>query len=300
MNSKNSNTRNMFQILLNLMVLFDLVWSAIPSVASIVTAFRNKVGEIDETAQLQQASLKVFKENKEEKKGQMADESLVMRGKISSIAATEGNTLLLGKMKISYTKLFYAKDATAIGYAEIIYDSAVALTPAQKTAAGISDDDITALREKIDAFKELPSPIEMRAIRKANTAKLNVLFKEANLILKNSLTGLMFQFKVSNPDFFNQYMNGKSVFERHRHTTVILNAVDENGADLDKVQVLITSSDQVFEDVTDSQGIVKQQISPEVDYSALLKLDEYEDQQLEDINLNRGQHQQLVVVMKKK
>jgi len=300
MNSKNSNTRNMYQILLNLLVLFDLVWSVVPSVASIVTAFRNKVGEIDETAELQQASLNVYKENKEEKKRQMADESLVMRGKVSSLAATEGNTLLLGKMKISYTKLFYAKDTTAIGYAEIIYDSAVALTPAQKTAAGISDDDITALREKIDVFKELPSPIEMRAIKKANTAKLNVLFKEANLILKNSLTGLMFQFKVSNPDFFNQYMNGKSILERHRHTTVILNAVGENGADLDKVEVIISSGDQVFEDMTDSQGIVKQQISPEVDYSALLKLDEYEDQQLEDINLNRGQHQKLVVVMKKK
>ena len=59
---------------------------------------------------------------------------------------------------------------------------------------------------------------------------------------------------------------------------------------MDNVQVLISSGDQTFEDITDPQGIVKQQISPEVDYSALLKLDEYEDQQLSDINLNAGQH----------
>ncbi|MEO5572612.1 MAG: hypothetical protein ABIT08_17905 [Bacteroidia bacterium] len=132
-------------------------------------------------------------------------------------------------MKISFTKLFYAKDTTAIGNAEIIYDAAEALTPAQKTAAGISAADITGLRVSIDAFKELPSPAQMIKIRKANTQKLNLLFKEANLILKNSLTGLMFQFKESNPDFFNQYMNGKSVLEKHRHTTIILNAVDEPG-----------------------------------------------------------------------
>ena len=110
----------------------------------------------------------------------------------------------------------------------------------------------------------------------------------------------MFQFKVSNPDFFNQYMNGKSVLEHHRHTTVILNAVDENGKDLDQVQVLISSDDDSFQDMTDTQGMVKQQISPEVNYSALLKLEEYEDQELADINLTAGQHQKVVVVMKKK
>jgi hypothetical protein len=297
MNTKNSSTRNMYQILLNLFILFDLVWSVVPSVASIINSFRSKVTEIDETAESQQQSLKAYTANKLEKKQQMADEALVMRGKVSSIAAVEGDTLLLNKMKISYTKLFYAKDTTAIGNAEIIYNAAVALTPAQKTAAGISDDDITAQRGKIDAFKEVPSPIEMRAVKKANTAKLNVLFKEANLILKNSLTGLMFQFKVLNPDFFNQYMNGKSVFEKHRHTTVILNTIDEEGKDLDKVQVLITSPDQSFEDITDPQGLVKQQISPEVEYSALLKLDEYEDRELSDIKLSAGRHEKLVVVV---
>lgn len=203
-------------------------------------------------------------------------------------------------MKISYSNLFYVKDTSAIANAEIIYDAAVALTPEQKTAAGISDGDITGLRDSIDAFKELPSPAQMRAIRKANNKKLTKLFKEANLILKDSLTGLMFQFKISNPDFFNQYMNGKSILERHRHTTVIFNAVDEEGKDLDHVRVLISSDVESFEDMTDTQGIVKQQISPEVNYSALLKLDEYEDQQLEEINLNKGQHQKLVIVMKKK
>jgi uncharacterized protein YktA (UPF0223 family) len=300
MNSKNSSTRNMYQIILNILILFDLVWSVIPSVASIVTSFRNKVGEIDDTAAEQQGSLKAYKTNKEQKKQQMAEKSLTMRGKVSSLAATEGNTILLGKMKISFTKLFYAKDATAIGNAEIIYDAANDLTPEQKTAAGISEDDITGLRESIDTFKELPSPIQMRVIRKANTKKLAQLFKEANLILKNSLNGLMFQFKVSNPDFFNQYMNAKSVLESHRHTTVILNAVDETGKDLDKVQVFISSDDESFQDITNTQGIVKQQISPEINYSALLKLDDYEDQQLAEISLNAGQHQKLVVVMKKK
>lgn len=97
MNIKNSATRNMYQILLNLLILFDLVWAAIPSVASIVNSFRNKVGEIDDTAELLQASFAAYKENKKEKKQQMADKSLAMRGKISSFGATEGDTLLVVK-----------------------------------------------------------------------------------------------------------------------------------------------------------------------------------------------------------
>ena len=66
------------------------------------------------------------------------------------------------------------------------------------------------------------------------------------------------------------------------------------------MKVIFSSADQIFEDMTNSQGIVKQQVSPEADYSSLLKSDEYEDPELEDINLNAGQHQKLAAVMKKK
>jgi carboxypeptidase family protein len=300
-NKKLSSNRNMYQVILNLLIVFDALWSVIPSVASIVTSFRNKTGEIDDTAEAQQSSLKTYKVNKKKKKREMADKALTMRGKLSSFAATAGNTILLGKMKIAFSKLFYSKDTTATGFAEIIYDAAFALTPAQKTAAGISDDEVTGLRDSIDGYKALPSPIEMRAIRKALTAKLPVLFKEGNLILTDSLDGLMYQFKLSNPDFYNQYFNGRATFESHRHTTIEGAVVDEEtGEDLSDVSVLITSSADTLEEMTDVQGLYKRQISPDIDYKIKFILPDYQEQEFEKINLDKGEHQRLNVKLKKK
>ena len=57
----------------------------------------------------------------------------------------------------------------------------------------ITADEITALTDAIQTFKELPSPEQMKAIRKQFTSELKALIKKANNIIIDSLDGLMYQ-----------------------------------------------------------------------------------------------------------
>lgn len=203
----------------------------------------------------------------------MAARALIVRGKLSAFAAAAGDTILLGKLKIAFYKLYYVKDIKAIANAQIIYDAANDLTPAQRIAAGISDSNITDLFDSITTFKTLPSPDQMRAIKKQLTADLALLFKKSKAILKDSLDGLMYQFHGS--EFYAQYNNVRPLHESHRHTVLTAVAVDEEGKDLADVQVLFTSDANNFEDMTDEQGIVKQQISPDKDYKVKFVLPDF-------------------------
>jgi 2C-methyl-D-erythritol 2,4-cyclodiphosphate synthase len=243
MNSSDSFKRKMFQLVLNLLTLFSGIWSGIASVASVVTSFTNTLQEIDEKAAEQQITISTFTANKKKRKREMAEKSLIVRGKLSAHAAATGDTILLKKVKIAFYKLFYLKDTTAIANAQIILDAANDLTPAERTAADISAGDMTALSDSIQTYKEAPSPEQMRAVRKQFSSE---------------------------------------------------------GHDLENVDVLLTSDENTFEEMTDEQGIVKQQISPDIKYKAKFILPDYEVQELEDIRLNAGQHQTLKVTMIKK
>ena len=231
----------------------------------------------------------------------MAGAALVTRGKISAFASVTGDTILLNKMKISLSKLFYRRDDTCIAYAEMIYDAASAMTPAERTAYDISAQELVDLRDAIDTFKNIPSPIQMRAIRKQLTALLPQLFTEGTAILTEVVDGLMEQFKESNPDFYEQYFNARRTYEAHRHTTLLGTAIDQlTGEDLSDVQVIITSDTDTFEESTDVQGSYRQQLSPETNYKVKFALPDYEEQEFENINLNRGQHETLNVKLRKK
>jgi hypothetical protein len=301
MDKKSSSIRNMYQLILNILVLFDTIWSPVASVSAAVTSYRNKVKLIDDTAEEQQNSIKLYSPNKRKKKRTMADKALVTRGKLSAFAAVTGDAILLEKMKISFSKLFHMKDTACIGNAEMIYNAALELTPAQRTAADISSVEMDDLRSAIDNFKNVPSPIEMRAARKQLTETLSQMFTEGNAFLTDVLDGLMEQFKESNPDFYVRYFNARRTFETHRHTTLQGFTIDETtGEDLSDVQVIITSDEETFEESTDVQGTFKQQISPETNYKVKFVLPQYEDQEFENVKLNRGQHETLNVKLKKK
>lgn len=161
-----SSIRNMCQVVINILTSFIAIWTPYLPFADAVTDFQAGVQEIDDTAEQQQALLKGYTINKRNKKMDMATKASVVCKKVRAFAADSGDTILFGKMKISFTKLFRRKDTTSICYAELIYDSANAMTPSQRTTYNISDPEMTALRAAIDTFVNIPSPAQVKAIRK--------------------------------------------------------------------------------------------------------------------------------------
>ncbi len=301
MKKRQSSIRNMYQVVINILDLFSATWAGFAAFVLAVANFKAKVDDIDETAGQQQASLDGYTTNKRHKKRDMANKSLLTRGKVSAFAFVTGDTILQGKMKISLWKLYYKKDTTAIANAELIYSSASAMTQAQRTEYDISDQEMLGLRAAIDAFINLPSPQQMKAIRKQLTAELKAQFKEASAQLTESLDGLMHEYQGS--DFFEQYQNARRIVDSVRHTTIEGEVLDfTTGADLKNVKVILTSTDgtESFEEMTDVQGKFKRgELNPELDWTAKFEIPGYETVETPAIDLKRGEHERLNIKMKK-
>ncbi len=300
MTKTQKSIRNMYQVVINILTSFVASWTTYLPFATVVTEYKDDVKEIDDTATAQESLLHGYYVNKRAKKRDMAEKGSTIARKVSGFAADTGNYILLKAMKISFSKLFYAATATSANSAQAIYDAASGMTPAERTTYNISATDLTDLLDAITVFRNLPSPREVVVIRKQLTADLAVMFKDTSLVLSDRMDNLMSNFKLSDPEFYEQYFNARRLVEAHFHTTVEGTTIDETtGADLPNVQVLIVSSTDNFEEMTDVQGKFAQQITPEINYKIKFILPDYEEQEFDNVNLNRGVHNKLVVKMKK-
>lgn len=296
MNSYNSRSRNMYQVVLNILQAFASLWSSYVPFADGVTEFKDDVKSIDDKKAIQEALLKGYALNKYSKKRDMATLSLIVCKKVRGYAADTGDIILYGKMKISFTKLYSLKDTLCISYAEQIYTAATAMLPADQTRYKISPAELTAMRSAIDVFMNLPSPEEVRSKRKTLTKDLNALFKTTTGVLDNKLDNLIAEFQITDPQFFSEYHNARRIFESHRHTTVEGVTIDAaTGKDLQNVQVIIESSADHFEEMTDQQGEFKRQVEPEISYNLKFVLPDFEPQEFKNVKLKRGKHQKFDV-----
>lgn len=288
----------MYQVVINILEAFITIWSAYVPISDAVTEFKDDVAEIDETKEKQQQLLHGYTVNKRNKKRDMATKGIIICKKVRAYAADTGDTILFGKMKISFTKLFNKKDTESTGFAELIYESANAMSAADKTKYEITAGELTDFRDAIDTFVNVPSPAQAKAIRKQLTEAIPGLFTKTTTVLKEKVDNLMGNFQLSNPDFYAQYFNARRIFESHRHTTLEGAATNKvTGADLPNVQVLITSSTGSFQEMTNVQGKYKKQIEPEINYNVKFIIPGYEPKEFSNINLNRGEHERLNVQM---
>jgi hypothetical protein len=298
--SKQSRTRNMYQVVINILQAFVAVWTSYTPFSDAVTLFQSDVSEIDDVKEKQQQILSGYAINKKQKKKDMATIASIISKKVRGFAADSGDSILYNQMKISFTRLFRTRDTDSVGFAELIHTAANAMTPEQRTAYKISAADLTLLRNSIDTFKTLPSPADVKAIRKQLTESLPGMFNKTTGVLKNTIDNLISDYMVSHPDFYGQYFNARRTFESHRHTTVEGTTIDAaTGEDLSNVQVSITSSSGNFQELTDVQGSFKQQIEPEVTYTAKFILPGYETVEYDNIKLSRGVHEKFDVKLNK-
>lgn len=290
----------MYQTVLNILQTFFAVWSVYIPFSDGVTLFKDDVTDIDALKAKQQQILKGYAITKRNKKKSMANIALDVCKKIRGYASDVGNTTLFNNLRISFTKLFRSPDNDAISYAELIYTAATELSDAEKLKYKVSDADILALRTAITDFQDVPSPEQMKKVKKTFTKDLSLLFDKTTGVLTNKLDNLINEFRVSNPDLYAQYKAGRRTYTSHRHTTIEGDTVDATtGEDLSAVKVLIESPDGTFEDMTNIQGYFKRKIEPEINYKIKFILDEYEIEEFENVNLNRGEHERLKVKMKK-
>ena len=107
----------------------------------------------------------------------------------------------------------YGREAAVLSRVRDIHAAATAEL-AKLGDYGITQAKLTALKKKIDAFEaSLAKPRQQIATGSAATQSLQSQFADADTILNKRLDKLVYQFKDSAPDFFNEYQTARSIVD---------------------------------------------------------------------------------------
>lgn len=304
MNKHLNDLKNMYQAVQLIILKYVAQWTGYVPFETGNTTFNKKVNDISEAEQAQEINTKGYTQQKRTNKRTMANLGVALAGKVRAFAAASGNEGLFGEMSIKFAKLFYSKANLSLAFAKMILDAVNALTPAQRTAYNILDADITAYEESISNFEShISLPRELIAIRKFKTLELKTLCKETSKFLTDELDNLMENF--TGTDFYSEYKNARIIVNQVRHTAIDVNVTRPGGEDLKKVKVTMTGKNlqneviATFEDFTDKDGnMIRRELNPELDWDVKFELPDYTSVEYKDLDLEKGEHLKLEVVMK--
>lgn len=298
----------MYLVVQMIVAKFAAIWTGLLSFETSNTAFNVIVDEIRNDVELQKQILLGYARTKKEKKGKMARAAGIVCRKVRAYSSGVKDTTLNGNMRYNYSMIYYGTSQNAINYSTIIMNAALAVPAADKTTYGITDGELTALKDLINDFtKFVATPRAEIVNRKFTTSEVNKKFKQANALLRDDLDNVMANFMESNPDFYAQYFDARRIVDLQRHTVLEGNVTDENGTDLKKVKIKIVGRDKTtnaevvtFEEVTDKNGnYAKSEINPELDYDMTFELDHYQKVEKKNVDITRGEHELVDVVMVK-
>ena len=291
------SVRLMIETILSVLGVYTPVWSSSVPTSKAVQDLKDNAAQIDKQATIQSVQTKGFTKTKAGKKKLMAHAAFDTAKKICAFATDSNDQSLFGKMKFTWSKLYYSTDVDARNCAQSIYDAAVALPAAAQTAYGI---DPAILRTAIDGFVTvLTLPRNQTVIKHIATESIPTYIDKCREIIDNRIMNMMSNWRESNPTFYSQMVAAKKVLDSTQHTT-IEGVVTANGVDLKNVKVTISSPKGKFEEMTDTQGrFKKQELNPEFDYSVTFELDGYESATLAVDDLKPGAKERLQVELKK-
>jgi hypothetical protein len=183
-------------------------------------AFADAEGEFDETI----ASIQTLVQTQLNKKGGVADKAQALNGvadagfevaaAVRAFATASGDSKLATTMSYSRSEIVRGRDSQMLARCQSIHDAAAA-AGTSLTDYGITPAKLTAFQNKIDAFASAKAkPRQDTTTSSAATKSLRELFAQADTLLNDRLDGLAFQFKDSQPSFYNEYTSARIIVDR--------------------------------------------------------------------------------------
>lgn len=308
MKSKENNSYRMFLTVQMIMAKFAAIWAGLVSVETTNTEFDGLLTKIKSDLDVQKEFLNGYAAEKKKKKSKMATLAYSVCRKVRSYAYAVDDRELIGKLKISYSLIFYTTSSKAETFASNVLKAAETMSAADKTKFGLTAAEITALADSIKAYGDYTAKPRAEIVgRVVATDNISKNIKAVNRLLMDRMDNAMANFQVTDPDFFAEYKQGRRVIDLQHHTAIEGNVTDVNGNDLKKVKVSIIGKDKVtneekvkFEEITDKNGnFIKRVINPEFDYDVSFELSDYETKTYAGIDLVNGEHETIDVQLVK-
>jgi hypothetical protein len=263
---KQTSMRNKYGSILDVLFRFLATYLGYEPMVNAKNDLTGKVQLIDEADAAQRKLIKSFTRDKKIKKQKQAVKAKAMAKKVSAFAFDTGDTTLLGRMRISFSKLLYSNSKAAQTYAKTIYDAAFAMAAEDKLKYKITDEELLDLKMARDLYTEAMSAPRNQVIRKAATDALPGLFRDAEAIVDERISNLMANYQFSDPEFYEQYQNALIEINFNRYTAIEGEIIDsDSGEDLSNVKIIFTATNKAFQEMSDRHGgYLKKQIDPDL------------------------------------
>ena len=185
-------------------------WTLLPAFAAGVGRFKGHVAEIQELEQTQ-ASRSGASSEKSYALEAVGSAAFEVAAAVHAFAVVQQDYALEGRVDFSRSSITLGRGSSVVGRCRDIHAAATA-NVADLADYGVTAAKLTALKKKIDAYEtSLSKPRQQVATSSAATVALAEQFTEADAVLGKCLDKLVYQFKDSAPDFFNEYQSARSV-----------------------------------------------------------------------------------------
>lgn len=195
---------------------------------TLLTGFLSKVDQLALLAQADDVPITGITQDKNQIKKQLCERTAALANVVFVYAATTNDNTLKAKVSFSETQLNRLRAEELAPHCQNIHDAA-AENLAQLADYGITAAILTNIQTRINAYSQaFLKPSLAKNDRKINNAKITALIKEITQLLDERLNRLALTFKMSHPDFFEQYEQARKVEEPPvTHTQLKITVTDK-------------------------------------------------------------------------
>jgi hypothetical protein len=202
---------NMYEAVDSVLQTHNAVWSGNVPFSAAVAQLENNIDEVEDTRDLQEVDNTGIREDKDNRRKKLEDDTYTIGSVIAFYASTVNNRELLKKVNFSRTELHNSRDNELPGMGNQVQQAAVANTLAL-APFGITPVMITTHQSSIDDFVEyISKPRAALAETSAATEELPGIFAATDTLLEERLDKGMELYRVSNEDFYTQYFNARII-----------------------------------------------------------------------------------------
>ncbi len=187
-------------------------WTALTAFAAGAARLKGLIGEIQDLGQTQ-ASRTGAASEKAYALEALGHAAFEVGAAVHAYAVATEDFALEGRVDFSRSSIRLGRESSVVARCRDIHAAATAQV-ADLTDYGITAAKLTALKKKIDAFEaSLSKPRQQIATSSAATVALAEKFSEVDTVLNKCLDKLVYQFRDSAPDFFNEYQSARSIVD---------------------------------------------------------------------------------------
>lgn len=188
-------------------------WSELPAFVSAVERFNDRLGKLEQSAYLQDLSIVGVSAVKNAVKTMAVEKTHAMASAMLAYGVVSDNVELISRMKITRSTLLKSSRDRVLVFIDRVLESAAKYLESL-SIYGVEQSDVNELRSLRDELNiQLSAPRNAIIDRKGETAKINFLEKELDVIVNLQLDKLVVVLKEGHPDFFVDYKNARMIID---------------------------------------------------------------------------------------